>query len=679
MHRQSVGADEEVYREQAVIGRIDAEAASLARQLQTALLEEAQSRSSHKTHQNNLQDAWEKLSTLRTHVASMRRKMDDARTEEAGQQSSFEALLSLTSVQDRPSNAYIVNSKMRLRDELVEQMAKQENILKDLRLQIEMRTAALLNRSSSTSALSRSIDESLRLRSSLVQVSSDLERAEADFLALSLRLDALKAEIKQSVADAALKGDAPRVSAPSPSRPSPSGAHYPEFTLYEVLSGQAAVVRMSGEEASAFARRLERRLVSLSALEKELQSDLDDKAHCVRRAKDEYREAELRRLRLELQMSNLDSLKKQREGGLLLLLDHSHADSRASSLRGYSDGDLSDMRASLGYKYDHRAGARTSDEAPSSSSSKSAHSPPKLVTPHLVSPSYNQPTDISIDISSYHLDEPTSEVKPLRADTHGRGEGLSISAPDVSPIQPSPQSEDNRHIDDSGVTETPEIHDGVGSGSPRKLPHAGVGWSSVLEKKSLVPTPSPEAELSGERWSIDGPQHKQPRKSYSRLPVPAAPSTITPIDTPITTQIATPIATPIADEPIASATVSPAVSSAERTRLGRPSPSRSERSYIPIRIRSPHPLHSSVGSRGSLTPITPELEACAVRKRSILTIEKLESDVTDEPSASVDDSNLEQSVEQANQRAAEVLTELQEEPIARLHVCPALFSSAPSH
>jgi hypothetical protein len=80
-----------------------------------------------------------------------------------------------------------------------------------------------------------------------------------------------------------------------------------EFSLHEVLSGYARVTRLNGEEPKSYRTRLEKRLSALLILDQQLQEELLDKTKDVRRARDQLREAEVLRLRVELQVANVES------------------------------------------------------------------------------------------------------------------------------------------------------------------------------------------------------------------------------------------------------------------------------------------------------------------------------------------------------------------------------------
>jgi hypothetical protein len=376
--------DDEIRRQQELLSSLHAEQSTLIRLINETRIEEEQRRSSHRLHQAELQDSWDKLSTLRTHIAASRRKLDDVSIEEAAVKNSMTMLLSNSMNEERPSNSYIINAKMRLRDELIDQIALQEGILRELRRQIELRSEALLSNSSSSS-ISKSIEESLSLRQNLVTVSADLEKAEADFMDLSLRLDNLKSEIKQSLVDNAIKKVDVSTSAYQNKYKSimeePSVSGHSDYSLYEVLSGQAGVLRMTGEDATMFRRRLNKNMNSLIILERQLQSDLDEKAHCVRRTKDEYREAELRRLRFELQLSNLEPVIKQKEVTLLSILNSPQLD--ISTYEASSEA-MHDMKAVLEDRFvistPHSSSVGVMS-AIKSSSSRMANSSIRLVSP----------------------------------------------------------------------------------------------------------------------------------------------------------------------------------------------------------------------------------------------------------------------------------------------------------
>lgn len=71
---------------------------------------------------------------------------------------------------------------------------------------------------------------------------------------------------------------------------SPASTLECEFSLHEVLSGQAAIVRMNGEKPRSYAMRLERRLSSFIVLEEQLQGEFTAKIEAVKHLHTEVRD-----------------------------------------------------------------------------------------------------------------------------------------------------------------------------------------------------------------------------------------------------------------------------------------------------------------------------------------------------------------------------------------------------
>eukprot|EP01041_Mallomonas_annulata_P000374 gene374-683_t len=85
------------------------------------------------------------------------------------------------------------------------------------------------------------------------------------------------------------------------------------FSLHEVLGGHAMVRRLNGEHPYSYRTRLEARLVSLGVLEGQCRVDVEAAAELVRKARDELRDCEVRRLRVSLQLAHVEGLVKQRQ------------------------------------------------------------------------------------------------------------------------------------------------------------------------------------------------------------------------------------------------------------------------------------------------------------------------------------------------------------------------------
>lgn len=292
--------DAELSRDQTVLLRLKSEQASLIRELHETQMEEQRCKAVHREHQMELQEAWVKLSTLRGHIAHIVKRMNETVMEEAKLKSSLSSLIS------KPTSnidTYLLTAKVQRRDELAQQIEAQEKLLEELRSQISTQSSALV----STSSAGKSLQESLLLRESLRKASFALEDAEREFLDMNTRMDSLKKEIKDSFLNSSLRtvlsipqnsstdlgGSSLNTTAAS-SLSTGSGHVRSDLTLHEVLSGHATLQRLNGEHVTVFRSRLEKRHQTLLHLEKQLQSDLDENAVCVRRSKDEARDAELR-------------------------------------------------------------------------------------------------------------------------------------------------------------------------------------------------------------------------------------------------------------------------------------------------------------------------------------------------------------------------------------------------
>ena len=480
--------DEEIAREQGLLEGLRDDERTLIRELHDARLEEEQRRSAHKLYQAELQDSWDKLTTLRARIGGLRRKVDDAAVEEAEAKTTLAAMADSAGSSARLSHSYIVSTKMRLRDELVEQLTAQEGLLQGLRRQIQLRSEALLNSSSGSSAF-RSIEESLSLRQSLVKAASDLERAEADFLDLSLRLENLKLEIKQSLPkNSPSRSSQPALRKEESNEVGEGAQTHSDYSLYEVLAGEANVVRLSGEEVGMYRRRLEKCLSSLLVLERQLQEDLDEKADCVRRAKEEYREAELKRLRVELQLSNLEPIIRQREASMLELLGSSPPQS-SGAVRGAAISEtraLLETRRSLGSPLKgaetRRAHPSPFDMVVSKNNLRELYSPPRFVSPETESPLHHKKIDFPIDYLEQRPRIPIrqTEQHPLDINRH---RDISTSTKDTSTEDLMLQGGANEH---AAASQTPDFSTVASTSSSRSKSVVSRSVSSEKRAKENV-------------------------------------------------------------------------------------------------------------------------------------------------------------------------------------------------
>jgi hypothetical protein len=136
-------------------------------------------------------------------------------------------------------------------------------------------------------------------RKEILALSQELDAAEESQLKIKAELDFVEKDLSDSLrravathsADGTLAssqfGDSAETSIDALAQSSLLANAQSEFTLHEVLAGKARVQRLNGESAKKYKDRLMKRLVSLTALDLQLQQELDFLAESVRKAKED--------------------------------------------------------------------------------------------------------------------------------------------------------------------------------------------------------------------------------------------------------------------------------------------------------------------------------------------------------------------------------------------------------
>jgi hypothetical protein len=106
------------------------------------------------------------------------------------------------------------------------------------------------------------------------------------------------------------------------------------FSLQEVLSGQTRISRMNGEAAAAYGGRLKRRVRAVEPLVVQLKLEVEKKAERAREARAALKDAEVKRLRAELQLSNCEGIVREKKEASVLLARQS-AQASALALAAY--------------------------------------------------------------------------------------------------------------------------------------------------------------------------------------------------------------------------------------------------------------------------------------------------------------------------------------------------------
>ena len=336
--------------------------ATMQAELQRLMAEEENWRKQHNHSRGNLQEAWDKLVQLRTHITLFRSAIEEATIEDVSLQAESEAWrvahpdraltgrvpLTVDSA-IKFGDVHGIREKLRLKEGLQRKVALVEELLADLRVQLSRHSTELTRVNSlgggTYGSAAEAVGHSMVLRQAVISISHQLEDAEQDYLSARKELETVEIELSSILEKARTVGDAEdaRVAAADASKAAAAeaarasnteetlsnlvsavlqGREPPpaitaltarvnvaavparcEFSLHEVLSGYARVIRLNGEEPRVYRARLEKRLSALMVLDQQLQDELLAKTEDVRRDRDRLREVEVLRLRVELQVT----------------------------------------------------------------------------------------------------------------------------------------------------------------------------------------------------------------------------------------------------------------------------------------------------------------------------------------------------------------------------------------
>jgi hypothetical protein len=296
----------------------------------------------HSHCKGNLQEAWDKLVHLRTHIKLFHSAIEEATIEEVT--SSGDSNLSYASHDSEilltqqsasyASDATHIRDKVRVKEGLKTKISNAEILAREIQQKLSIQTEELgriISRQTTSSsepgrtAADPSVSDSVVLymtkRKQVLVLSQELDAADDQRLKLKAELDFVEKSLNEalrkmmhnqnaeaendreidSLLDITISRDN---TVAAPDRESfkpvvssgrltqdltalienPSGS---EFTLHEVLTGKARVQRLNGESAKKYKDRLIKRMVSLSTLDAQMQEELEFLAENVRKAKDD--------------------------------------------------------------------------------------------------------------------------------------------------------------------------------------------------------------------------------------------------------------------------------------------------------------------------------------------------------------------------------------------------------
>lgn len=305
-------------------GTIDDLTSDLTRvksELQVKQEEEEYKRQEYNNNKLILQDVYDQMITIRTTIGKTKSIIDEI---------AFELIAndSMAQDQDDPmvlANAIIIKDKLDNKSRLYYEIEKKELKLNELRKTINhqsdlLTTITASNNNSvnnnttktpdasirriSTSTTSWSSDNAAELRKSLVNLTKELESHEEEYVMKKTVYDEIERELSVLLH--------PNTNKPSPNlitiataSPIPTTIQS-DITINDVLNGKAKVIRHENESSTDYLTRLHRRLDSLLLLETQLKEQVDKKSEQVSKSRDLFREVEVERLRLELELSSIE-------------------------------------------------------------------------------------------------------------------------------------------------------------------------------------------------------------------------------------------------------------------------------------------------------------------------------------------------------------------------------------
>lgn len=307
----------------------------LQNEIRKLKISEQMKRREYAQMQDNVQDTWDKLVNLRSHIALFNSAIEEVRIEEA----TYYANSSLSSMDSndltsdmatRLSSLHALREKVRLKEGLKAKVTLMEEQLIVLRKKLSDQAEYLSKTSNSMIADASGsasketlvtlnehrLEDSMSARTALLISSRKLEDFESEYLQNVSELELVELEISEvmkwnpdlekeassNTDDLSPPKTPPRTSKDIPMTPST----YCPISLHEVLSGQARVTRINGEDASKYRVRLEKRVAGLKILDEQLNKELNQKNADLLKIKSLLKDVELQRLRKEVELNNLE-------------------------------------------------------------------------------------------------------------------------------------------------------------------------------------------------------------------------------------------------------------------------------------------------------------------------------------------------------------------------------------
>ena len=299
-------------------------------------------RREHVLLQDSLQDTWDKLVNLRSHISLFKSAIEEVKLEEAAfcvyalNEANLNTSELTSEMATRLGSLHALREKVRLKESLKTSIAlideKRISGQRELtRLIGELSKINELSSNVSTSSYSQQYsnilniidqhrtEDSLSIKSELFATQKKNELLESEYISKVSELERLEFEINEvlkwnpDLSDnnnniekqtKDIEASLDRMNENSNNTNAKNQTYCP-ISLHEILSGQGHILRINGEAPLPYRMRLEKRLHALLALDSQLQSELDSKNSEVLKIRNILKDLELSRLRKELELSTI--------------------------------------------------------------------------------------------------------------------------------------------------------------------------------------------------------------------------------------------------------------------------------------------------------------------------------------------------------------------------------------
>jgi len=341
----------------------------LTNEIKKLRMVEDMKRREHASLQDGLQDTWDKLVNLRSHISLFKSSIEEVRVEEATYfahafaDSNEGKSSELTSeMATRLGNLHALREKVRLKEALKSKIVMMEEQLDSMRQKLSQSMeelsqngqSSVINAGSSHAVTSpqrnprarstsptpfqviakteeHRVEDAMSVRAAVLETSRQLEVLEKNYVQSVSELEFVELEINEVLkwnpeyADGSADDEKePRStysldeSSSKTSGRSLNQSSYCPVSLHEILSGQAHIIRINGEAPTKYRQRLEKRLAALMVLDEQLQKELNAKNEVVNKVRSVMKDIEIQRLRKEVELNNMQQELHSKFGSLMV-------------------------------------------------------------------------------------------------------------------------------------------------------------------------------------------------------------------------------------------------------------------------------------------------------------------------------------------------------------------------